>query len=154
MRVLFHVSATFTLFSAFIEIGEVIWRTLLEIYVEQLFDAGIILCMVNKVDPRTSNGLMFEQLETRTKISRKFRFWNSNKISKVEQLESGTVSWNGLCSKFEVPLHVPNYLPFAESDEEVRHVGELTVISACATSSCMRMLFYAKYFLPNFHWIL
>jgi hypothetical protein len=26
------------------------------------------------VDPRTSNGLMFEQLETRTKNSRKIRF--------------------------------------------------------------------------------
>jgi hypothetical protein len=25
--------------------------------------------------------------------------------SKVEQLESRTVSWNGLCSKFEVPLY-------------------------------------------------
>jgi hypothetical protein len=37
------------------------------------------------VDPRTSNGLMFEQLETRTKNSRKIRFWNSNKNSKVEQ---------------------------------------------------------------------
>jgi hypothetical protein len=37
------------------------------------------------VDPRTSNGLMFEQLETRTKNSKKIRFWNSNKNSKVEQ---------------------------------------------------------------------
>jgi hypothetical protein len=26
--------------------------------------------------------------------------------SKVEQLESRTVSWNGLCSKFEVPLYL------------------------------------------------
>jgi hypothetical protein len=26
--------------------------------------------------------------------------------SKVKQLESRTVSWNGLCSKFEVPLYV------------------------------------------------
>jgi hypothetical protein len=26
--------------------------------------------------------------------------------SKVEQLESRTVSWNGLCSKFEVPLYI------------------------------------------------
>jgi hypothetical protein len=25
--------------------------------------------------------------------------------SKVEQLEIRTVSWNGLCSKFEVPLY-------------------------------------------------
>jgi hypothetical protein len=37
------------------------------------------------VDPRTSNGLMFEQLETRTKSSRKIPFWNSKKNSKVEQ---------------------------------------------------------------------
>jgi hypothetical protein len=31
------------------------------------------------VDPRTSNSLMFEQLETQTKNSRKIRFWNSKK---------------------------------------------------------------------------
>jgi hypothetical protein len=34
---------------------------------------------------RTSNGLIFEQLENRTKNLRKIRFWNSNKNSKVEQ---------------------------------------------------------------------
>jgi hypothetical protein len=41
--------------------------------------------VIYTVDPRTSNGLMFEQLETRTKNSRKIRFCNSNKNSKVEQ---------------------------------------------------------------------
>jgi hypothetical protein len=44
-----------------------------------LFRAGgEILCSeihkLNRVDPRTSNGLMFEQFETRAKISRKIRF--------------------------------------------------------------------------------
>jgi hypothetical protein len=34
----------------------------------------LIFSLVITVDPRTSNGLMFEQLETRTKNSRKIRF--------------------------------------------------------------------------------
>jgi hypothetical protein len=41
--------------------------------------------VVSTVDPQTSKDLMFEQLQTRTKNSRKIRFWNSNKNSKVEQ---------------------------------------------------------------------
>jgi hypothetical protein len=77
------------------------------------------------VDPRKSNGLILEQLETRTKNSRKIRFETRKKLksrtmsaalysivrlmpfnSKVEQIESRTASWNGLCSTFEGPLYV------------------------------------------------
>jgi hypothetical protein len=45
------------------------------------------VCFVlrSTVDPRTSNGLMFEQLETRTKIRGKSGFETRNKNSKVEQ---------------------------------------------------------------------
>jgi hypothetical protein len=43
------------------------------------------------VDPRMSNGLILEQLETRTKNSKKKSVWNSNKNSKVEP-------WARLCT--------------------------------------------------------
>jgi hypothetical protein len=33
------------------------------------------------------------------------KFNSKSNNFKVEQLESRTVSWNGLCSKFEVPLY-------------------------------------------------
>jgi hypothetical protein len=81
------------------------------------------------VDPRKSNGLILEQLENRTKNSRKILFETEIKIqksnhergiaqhraahdinSKVEQIESQTASWNGLCSTFEGPLYIYVYI--------------------------------------------
>jgi hypothetical protein len=37
------------------------------------------------MDPQTSNGLMFRQLETWTNSLRKIQIWNLNKNTKVEQ---------------------------------------------------------------------
>jgi hypothetical protein len=45
--------------------------------------------------------------------------------SKVEKLESRTVSWNGLCSKFEVPLYlrylISDYKSYLEDKLQTRN---------------------------------
>jgi hypothetical protein len=47
------------------------------------------LKLASTVGPRTSNGLMFEQLEIWTKNSRNIRFWNSKKTRKSNKESRG-----------------------------------------------------------------
>jgi hypothetical protein len=90
-----------------------------------------------------SNNLKLEQkLESRTKnhvvqwASRKFSLFLSVSFislgyfyinSEVEQLESGTVSRNGLCSKFEVPLYFALFYDAARISVCIASKGKMTV---------------------------
>jgi hypothetical protein len=59
------------------------------------FSVFFLITCFNTVDPRKSNGLILEQLETRTKNS----VWNSNKNSKVEPWARHCTASCGSCHR-------------------------------------------------------
>jgi uncharacterized membrane-anchored protein len=59
--------------------------------------------------------------------------------SKIEQLESRTVSWNGLCSKFEVLLYIYIYIYIF-----------ICIISCCLPNNTNSVLFSVTEIV--FHW--